>query len=87
MVKGANRGRGDGTKDFSELIARAKECKAPEALEEGKIVAGFAHNQVVALAPKIVELVKEGKIRKFVVISPPWMKTSNFSSANNSSLT
>lgn len=56
-------------KDFSELIARAQQCKAPEAIENGTLVAGFAHNQVVELAPKIIDLVKRGKIRKFVVMA------------------
>lgn len=56
-------------KDYSELIARAQQCPAPEALEHGTLVAGFAHNQVVELAPKIIDLVKRGKIRKFVVMA------------------
>ena len=50
-------------KDFSEIIAHAKRCEAPAALEEGEIVGGFAHNQVLALADKIVEAVKSGAIR------------------------
>ncbi|XRO76975.1 hydroxylamine reductase [Methanocaldococcus sp. 10A] len=61
--------REDGTKDFSEVIEHAKKCKPPTPLEEGKIVGGFAHNQVLALADKIVEAVKSGKIRKFVVMA------------------
>lgn len=56
-------------KDYSELIEHARQCKAPEALEEGTLVAGFAHNQVVSLAPKIIDLVKRGLIRKFVVMA------------------
>lgn len=56
-------------KDFSELIARAQKCPPPTPIESGSIVTGFAHNQVVALAPKIIELVKSGKIRKFVVMA------------------
>lgn len=56
-------------KDFSEIIARAQQCKAPTAIEEGRIVAGFAHHQVIELAPKVIELVKAGKIRKFVVMA------------------
>lgn len=56
-------------KDFSELIARAQKCPPPVAIEHGKIVGGFAHNQVMKLAPKIIELVKSGKIRKFVVMA------------------
>jgi hydroxylamine reductase len=61
--------REDGTKDFSEVIEHAKRCKPPTLLENGKIVGGFAHNQVLALADKIVEAVKSGKIRKFVVMA------------------
>jgi len=59
----------DGHKDFSEVIALAKTCKAPEALETGEIVGGFAHAQVFALADQIVEAVKSGAIRKFIVMS------------------
>lgn len=56
-------------KDFSQIIAHAKRCKAPEAIENGEIIGGFAHNQVIALADKIVEAVKSGAIRKFVVMA------------------
>jgi len=56
-------------KDFSELIVHAQKCPPPVAIEHGKIVGGFAHNQVMKLAPKIIELVKSGKIRKFVVMA------------------
>lgn len=56
-------------KDFSELIAHAQKCPPPVAIEHGKIVGGFAHNQVMKRAPKIIELVKSGKIRKFVVMA------------------
>lgn len=56
-------------KDFSELIAHAQKCPPPVAIKHGKIVGGFAHNQVMKLAPKIIELVKSGKIRKFVVMA------------------
>lgn len=59
----------DGKKDFSEIIERARECKPPTAIESGKIVAGFAHNQVIELAPKVIDLIKRGKIRKFVVMA------------------
>ena len=59
----------DGHKDFSQVIAMAKQCQAPEELETGEIVGGFAHAQVFALADKIVEAVKSGSIRKFVVMS------------------
>lgn len=58
----------DGHKDFSEIIERARKCPPPTAIEHGHITAGFAHHQVLELAPKIVELVKAGKIRKFVVM-------------------
>ncbi len=58
----------DGHKDFSEIIERARKCPPPTAIEYGHITAGFAHHQVLELAPKIVELVKAGKIRKFVVM-------------------
>ena len=58
-----------GHKDFSEVIEMARHCQAPEALEQGEIVGGFAHNQVVTLADKVVEAVKSGAIRKFVVMS------------------
>ena len=56
-------------KDFSQIIAHAKQCKAPEAIENGEIIGGFAHHQVIALADKIVEAVKSGAIRKFVVMA------------------
>lgn len=59
----------DGSKDFSEIIARAQKCQPPTEIEHGEITAGFAHNQVLALAPKIIELIKVGKIRKFVVMA------------------
>ena len=58
----------DGHKDFSEVIEMARHCQAPEEIEQGEIVGGFAHNQVLALADKIVEAVKSGAIRKFVVM-------------------
>ena len=58
-----------GKKDFSEVIARAKTLPAPEEIETGSIVGGFAHNQVLALADKIVDAVKSGAIRKFVVMA------------------
>ena len=59
----------DGRKDFSEIIERAQKCQPPTEIEHGEIVAGFAHNQVLALAPRVIELVKSGKIRKFVVMA------------------
>ena len=58
----------NGHKDFSEVIAIAKKCQAPTEIETGEIVGGFAHNQVLALADQIVEAVKSGAIRKFVVM-------------------
>ena len=56
-------------KDFSAIIEQAKKCPAPEEIEHGEIVGGFAHAQVLALADKIVEAVKSGAIRKFVVMA------------------
>ena len=59
----------EGKHDFSEVIARAKTCQPPTEIEHGEIVGGFAHHQVAELAPKVVELIKAGKIRKFVVMA------------------
>ena len=59
----------DGKKDFSEVIAIAKTCKAPTEIETGKIIGGFAHNQVFALADKVVDAVKSGAIRRFYVMA------------------
>ncbi|MBD5187077.1 MAG: hydroxylamine reductase [Bacteroidales bacterium] len=59
----------EGKHDFSEVIAKAKTCQPPTEIEHGEIVGGFAHHQVEELAPKIVELIKAGKIRKFVVMA------------------
>lgn len=59
----------NGHKDFSALIAHAKQCPAPREIETGEIVGGFAHNQVLALADSIVEAVKSGAIKKFVVMA------------------
>lgn len=56
-------------KDFSEIIALAKTCPAPTQIEEGKIVGGFAHAQVMAVADKVVEAVKSGAIKRFVVMA------------------
>lgn len=56
-------------KDFSALIAHAKRCPAPAQLEKGEIVGGFAHAQVLALADRVVEAVKSGAIKKFVVMA------------------
>lgn len=59
----------DGRKDFSEMIARAQQCPPPTAIEKGQIVGGFAHHQVIELAPKILDLIHRGAIRKFVVMA------------------
>ncbi|MBU0465360.1 MAG: hydroxylamine reductase [Proteobacteria bacterium] len=56
-------------KDFSGIVALAKTCNAPEELETGKIVGGFARNQVLALADKVVDAVKSGAIKRFVVMA------------------
>lgn len=56
-------------KDFSEIISVAKKCKPPIEIESGEIIGGFAHNQVLALADKIVDAVKSGDIKKFVVMA------------------
>lgn len=56
-------------KDFSQLIAHAQKCPPPTAIEHGEIIGGFAHHQVIELAPKILDLIKRGKIRKFVVMA------------------
>lgn len=59
----------NGKKDFSKVIELAKTCEAPTPIESGEIVGGFAHAQVFALADQIVDAVKSGAIRKFVVMS------------------
>ena len=59
----------DGTKDFSEVIELAKTCQAPVEVESGEIIVGFAHNQVLSLADKVVENIKSGAIKRFVVMS------------------
>ena len=56
-------------KDFSEIIAHAKQCAAPQEIETGEIIGGFAHAQVLALADKVVDAVKSGAIKKFVVMA------------------
>lgn len=55
-------------KDFSEIIALAKTCPAPTEIENGEIIGGFAHAQVLALADKVVDAVKSGAIKKFIVM-------------------
>ncbi len=59
----------NGKKDYSEVIALARQCKAPEQIEEGQIIGGFAHHQVLQLADKVIEAVKTGAIRKFIVMA------------------
>ncbi len=56
-------------KDFSEIIEHAKKCASPTEIETGEIIGGFAHNQVLALADKVVGAVKSGDIKKFVVMA------------------
>lgn len=58
-----------GKKDFSVIIQHAKRCEPPTGIEQGQIVGGFAHAQVLALADKVVDAVKSGKIRKFIVMA------------------
>src|SRR5574344_1003777 len=58
-----------GHKDYSEVIEIAKRCAAPQQIEEGEIIGGFAHNQVLQLADKVVDAVKSGAIRKFIVMA------------------
>jgi len=59
----------NGKKDFSEIIALAKTLSAPDEIETGSIVGGFAHNQVIALADKVVDAVKSGAIKRFFVMA------------------
>lgn len=59
----------NGKKDFSAIIALAKTLPAPDEIETGSIVGGFAHNQVMALADKVIDAVKSGAIKKFVVMA------------------
>ena len=59
----------NGIKDFSPIIEMAKKCKPPVEIETGNIVGGFAHNQVFALADKVVDAVKSGAIKKFFVMA------------------
>lgn len=56
-------------KDFTAIIAHAKKCQPPKAIEQGEIVGGFAHNQVLALADKVVDAVKSGAIKRFFVMA------------------
>ena len=59
----------NGNKDFSQIIELAKKCQAPTQIEEGEIVGGFAHNQVLALADQVVDAVKSGAIKRFFVMA------------------
>ena len=62
-------GQGGQAKDFSQVIETAKKCAPPTELETGSIVGGFAHNQVLALADKVVDAVKSGAVKRFVVMA------------------
>lgn len=59
----------NGKKDFSEVIELAKKCLPPTEIESGEIIGGFAHNQVLSLAPTVIENIKNGNIKKFVVMA------------------
>lgn len=59
----------NGKKDFSEVVEIAKSCAAPTEIEHGTIIGGFAHNQVLQLADKVVDAVKTGAIRRFIVMA------------------
>ncbi len=59
----------EGKKDFSQIIEMAKKCKPPTEIEKGEIIGGFAHSQVFALADTVVDAVKSGAIKKFVVMA------------------
>ena len=59
---------GDGSKDFSLVIEHALKCPPPTQIEEGEIIGGFAHNQVLALADSVVSSIQEGSIKNFVVM-------------------
>ncbi len=59
----------NGDKDFTPLVEHAKKCQPPTQIEDGEIIGGFAHAQVLALADKVVDAVKSGAIKKFVVMA------------------
>lgn len=59
----------DGSKDFSAIIEHAKKCPPPTEIEKGEIIGGFAHHQVAQIADKVVDAIKSGAIRKFVVMA------------------
>lgn len=67
--KSIDKKQANGHKDFSEIIEMAKKCQPPTAIETGEITIGFAHNQVLALADKILEAISSGAIKKLVVMS------------------
>ena len=58
-----------GAKDFSAVIERARQCAPPQEIESGTLVGGFAHNQVLALADQVIDAVKSGAIKRFVVMA------------------
>ncbi|MCD4829027.1 MAG: hydroxylamine reductase [Candidatus Cloacimonetes bacterium] len=68
-VKHISDRKANAQKDFSAIIELAKTCPPPTEIETGKIVGGFAHNQVIALADKVVDAVKSGAIKRFVVMA------------------
>jgi hydroxylamine reductase len=68
-IKHIQPGTKSGTKDFFEIIALAKKCAPPKELEKGELVTGFGHNQVLALADKVVDAVKSGAIKRFIVMA------------------
>jgi hydroxylamine reductase len=68
-VKHIEDGKNGKSKDFSVIINHAKKCKAPKEIEKGEIIGGFAHNQVLALADKVVEAVRSGAIKRFFVMA------------------
>ena len=68
-LKRIENNRDNGAKDFSAIIEHAKRCAPPTQIEKGSITGGFAHNQVIALADKVVNAIKEGSIKKFVVMA------------------
>jgi hydroxylamine reductase len=63
-----NRKKGE-SKNFLEIIEHAKKCSPPEKIENGEIIIGFAHNSALGVADKIVDAVKDGKIKRFVVMA------------------
>ena len=68
-LKHITQGKDGKAKDFSEIIAVARECAPPQEIETGTIVGGFAHNQVMALADKVVDAVKSGAVKRFIVMA------------------